>query len=356
MTIEELGYTKELEQYRIDNKLQNFEIARVVAEHKERYVVKTNTAELEAEITGNIRFSATSRQHFPAVGDWVSCQVFDEKMAIIHHIFPRFSSISRKAVNQTAEKQLIATNIHFALIVQAVDRDFSINRIERYLTICYQSKVEPIVILTKIDLITNAELQTIELEIRKRIKAVPVITVSNHTQEGIDELKKVIQSRKTYTVLGSSGVGKSSLINTLSEQTIMKTGQISLSTNRGRHVTTHRQLIVLTSGAIFIDNPGMREVGVADSATGVAAAFSNIQELAENCKFKNCSHTVEKGCAVLNALKNNELEEATYLNYLKIEREKTHYEASVAEKRKRDKEFGKMVKRIKKHKSRNKLK
>jgi len=155
MRLEELGYNKKIEAFRIEQKLNDFEIGRVIAERKERYIVKTIKAELEAEITGNMRFSALSREGFPAVGDWVALTTYDTDSAIIHKILPRFSIVKRQAVGQFGKIQVIATNIDYAFLVQAVDRDFNINRLERYLTICYSSKVTPIIILTKTDLIKN---------------------------------------------------------------------------------------------------------------------------------------------------------------------------------------------------------
>ena len=152
MRLEDLGYNSKLEKFRIDNNLNDFEIGRVIAEHKERYIVRTTEGEFEAEITGNMRFTAKSREDFPAVGDWVALTTYDSDFAIIHKILPRFSIIKRQAVGQFGEIQIIAANIDYAFIVQAVDRDFNINRLERYLTICNSSKVSPIIVLSKIDL------------------------------------------------------------------------------------------------------------------------------------------------------------------------------------------------------------
>src|SRR5512138_1829257 len=152
MKLEDLGYTNKLEKFRIENNLKDFEIGRVISEHKERYVVKTEKGEFESEITGNLRFSARGREDFPAVGDWVALTTYDTDFAIIHKIFPRYSVISRQAVGQFGEIQIIATNIDYALLVQSADRDFNINRLERYLTICHSSRVSPVIILSKIDL------------------------------------------------------------------------------------------------------------------------------------------------------------------------------------------------------------
>lgn len=348
MTLEDLGYNIELENYRKDQNLDSFEVGRVISEHKERYVVKTANKEYDAEIIGNLRFSALKRSDFPAVGDWVAFSEYDENKVLIHSVFPRKTIIERQAVGKQGEKQIIATNIDYALIVQAVDRDFNINRIERYLTICYTSNVVPIIVLNKIDLIDDTELTKLITTVQERIKQIPIIAISNETQKGIERLKESVEKGKTYCLLGSSGVGKSTLLNNLSGKQLMKTKAISTSTNKGRHVTSHRELLVLENGGILIDNPGMREVGIADSKDGLEITFETILKLSTDCKFNNCTHTTEIDCAVIAALDRGEIDERSYENYLKMEREKEHFESTIAERRKKDKDFGKMVKNYKK--------
>jgi ribosome biogenesis GTPase len=348
MNLKDLGYRDLFDKFRNENNLKGFEIGRVVAEHKERYIVKTEKSELEAEITGNMRFSARSREDFPAVGDWVTLTVYDSDFSIIHKILPRFSVISRQAVGQCGEIQVIATNVDYAFITLAIDRDFNINRIERYLTICHSSKVSPIIVLTKTDLITEQKREEIIQGISQRIVNTPVIAISNATRDGYAALKKLIEKGKTYCMLGSSGVGKSTLLNNLSGRTIMKTDAISGSTNKGRHVTTHRELIVLEDGGILIDNPGMREVGIVDTAYGLETTFDKIASFSQHCKFKDCTHTHEAGCAVMEAVEKGEIDKSSYANYLKMEKEKAHFESSAAERRKKDKDFGKMINNYKK--------
>ena len=348
MKLEDLGYNDNLEKLRVENNLQDFEIGRVVSEHKERYIVKTVTNEYEAEITGNLRFSAKSREDFPAVGDWVALTIVDSDFSIIHSILPRLSAISRQAVDKFGEVQLIATNIDYALLVQAADRDFNINRLERYLTICNSSKVSPIIVLTKIDLIDEQRAAELVEGIKARIKNLPIIAISNESQDGYDNLMAIIEKGKTYCLLGSSGVGKSTLSNNLSGKLLMRTDSISQSTNKGRHVTSHRELIILENGGILVDNPGMREVGIADSASGLEITFDLITLHSKNCRFKDCTHTKEKGCSVIEAVEKGEIDQSSYQNYLKMEREKAHFESTVVERRKKDKDFGKMLKNYKK--------
>jgi ribosome biogenesis GTPase len=355
MTLEDLGYTATLEAYRVEQNMDSFEVGRVISEHKERYVVKTAAQEFDSELIGNLRFTAESRHDFPAVGDWVAISEYDEHKALIHAIYPRHSIIERQAVGKHGQKQIIATNIDYGLLVQAVDRDFNVNRLERYLTICYASNVKPIIILSKTDLITKSELETILNTLKERIKDVPIVTVSNQKDDGYTEIMVLIEKGKTYCLLGSSGVGKSTLLNNISGREVMDTGSISLSTSKGRHVTSHRELVVLENGGILIDNPGMREVGIADAGLGLEMTFDAITTLAQNCKFKNCTHVHEKGCAVLEAVDKEEIDEDSYENYMKMEREKSHFESTIEEKRKKDKDFGKMVKAVMKIKKKTKF-
>jgi len=355
MKLEDLGYNEALEKFRIENNLDSFEIGRVITEHKERYIVKTVNGEYEAEITGNLRFTAKGREDFPAVGDWVAIMTYDSDFAVIHKTLPRSSMIKRQAVGPAGGVQIIAANIDYAFLVQAVDRDFNINRLERYLTICNSSKVSPAIVLSKTDLIDELRLNEITDQIKNRIKNIPVFTISNETGNGYEAIKNFIEKGKTYCMLGSSGVGKSTLLNNLSGKSIMKTDAISGSTNKGRHITSHRELIVLETGGILIDNPGMREVGIADTANGLEITFDVIVKLSENCKFQDCSHIHETGCAVLEAVENGEIDKASYENYLKMEKEKAHYESTIEERRKKDKQFGKMLKNYKKDIKKNKF-
>jgi ribosome biogenesis GTPase / thiamine phosphate phosphatase len=355
MRLEDLGYNSKFEKYRSDNNLVSFETGRVIAEHKERYIVRTIKGEFEAEITGNMRFTAKSREDFPAVGDWVALTTYDPDFAIIHKILPRFSVIKRQAVGQFGEVQVIAANIDYAFIVQAVDRDYNINRLERYLTICNSSKVRPVIVISKTDLIDQPQTTGILEKIKTRIKDVPVLAISNQSQDGYDKIRAIIEKGKTYCMLGSSGVGKSTLLNNLSGMTIMRTDTISQSIDRGKHVTSHRELIVLENGGILIDNPGMREVGIADSTGGLEITFDSIVTLSQNCKFKDCTHTNEAGCSVIEAVEKGEIEKASYENYLKMLKEKAHFESTAEERRKRDKKFGKIMKNYKKDMNKNKF-
>ena len=354
MKIEDLGFSNEIELLRKEQGLDSFQTARVILEHKERYVIKTPDQEYEAELIGNARFTAESRYDFPAVGDWVSFMEYDNGKALINGIITRQSIIERKAVGKTGQIQIIATNIDFGIIVQAVDRDFNINRIERYLTICYSSKVKPLIVLSKVDLISVEELNSVLKKLNDRVKDVPLITVSSESI-GYDEIKSKIEKGKTYCLLGSSGVGKSTLLNALAGKNEMKTAEISDAVNKGKHTTSHRELIVLENGGIIIDNPGMREVGLTDVQGGLESTFDSILNYAENCRYTDCTHIHEKGCAVIEAVENGDIDEQAYVNFQKMEREKMHFESDSQERKKKDKELGRMIKEVKKHRKHNKF-
>ncbi len=354
MKLEDLGYNESFEKFRTEQGLDGFEVGRIIAEHKERYALRNGQNEFEAELIGNLRFNAVSREDFPAVGDWVAFSEYDENKALIHAILPRQTIIERQAVGKFGEKQIIATNIDFAFILQAVDRDFNINRIERYLTICHTSKVEPIVVLNKIDLIEEQQVEELVKLVQQRIKDTRVIAMSNESGKGIEEVRDCIQTGKTYCLLGSSGVGKSSLLNNISGKELMKTDVIGEGTNRGKHVTSHRELIVLEEGGILIDNPGMREVGIADASAGLELTFEQIMELATECRYKDCTHVHENGCAVIEAVEDGEIDSDAYENYLKMEKEKNFFESSQAEKKKKDKDLGKVIKHFKKERKKGK--
>ena len=353
MNFQDLGYNDTLEKYRNEENLASFEVGRVISEHKERYVVRTPTHEFDAELIGNLRFTAESRHDFPAVGDWVAFSEYDEGKALIHAIYPRNSIIERKAVGQSGQVQIIASNIDCGLIVQAVDRDFNLNRLERYLTICNASNIEPLIVLSKTDLISESELESITDQISRRVKDVPIIPVSLQNQ-GYHQLELVIQKGLSYCLLGSSGVGKSTIINSLSGKLQMKTGEISSSVNKGKHITSHRELVVLNSGGILIDNPGMREVGITDTGNGLEITFETILGYAQDCKFKDCTHIHEEGCAVLAALEQGKIDQDAYSNFQKIEKEKMHFESDSLARKKKDKDLGKLIKNVKKQRKNNK--
>jgi ribosome biogenesis GTPase len=347
MTLEDLGYKPELESCRKEQQLDSFDVGRVIQQHKDSYTVKTASLEMNCELIGNLRFTAESKSELPAVGDWVAISEYDMGKGLIYGVLPRTSTLQRQTVGVKGQSQIIATNIDVGLVIQSVNRDFSINRLERYITICNTSDIEPVIILSKIDLIKENELEKLLSKVKGRINNVPVFTISNLNKTGVEVLRSILQKGKTYCFLGSSGVGKSTLINTLVGHEIMETGEISKSIDRGKHVTTRRELIVFEQG-ILIDNPGMREIGITASRDGLEMTFEDLTAFSQNCRFKNCTHTNENGCAVLEAIENNELSLDTYENYLKMEKERAHFESSLLDKKKKDKDLGKLIKNMKK--------
>jgi ribosome biogenesis GTPase len=353
MTLKDLGLSDEITNYINDNNLSDFTLGRVTQEHKERYVVSTGENEFDAEITGNLRFSAGSRADFPSVGDWVTMTVYDSDLAVIHKILPRKSVLERQTVGKFGEKQIISTNIDVAFIIQSIDNNFNINRLERYLTICYSAGIEPILVISKIDLSAENDIQAACKKLEIRDNKVKYILLSNLTQQGLDQLLAVLQKGKTYCVVGSSGVGKSTLINNLLKKNILKTGHISQSTNKGRHITEHRELFVLENGSIVIDTPGMKELGMTDNTEGIRTTFQEIFDLSLKCKYSDCKHIDESGCAVIKALNNGTIDQDSLDNFIKIQNEQQRFQTSIVEKHKKDKAFGKMMKNYKKDIKRN---
>jgi len=355
MNIKNLGLSPETESHITQEELQNFTVGRVTQQHKERYIVSDGESEFPAEITGNLRYSAVEASDLPAVGDWVLMNVFSDDLAIINKVLPRNTILERQATGKHGEKQVIAANIDVALIVQSIDNNFNINRLERYLAICHSAGISPVFIISKIDKADEESLHHALRTLKERNIHIPVITLSNVTREGYDRVYSLLVKGQTYCVLGSSGVGKSTLINNLAGREILLTGEISDSTNKGKHITSSRQLIVLENGAILIDTPGMRELGITDDIEGVTATFEEITSLSLDCKFPDCTHTDEAGCAVTEAVSKGDISSETLRNFKKMIREQQRFTKSVAEKRKKDKEFGKMCKTIMQEKKKNKF-
>ncbi len=350
MNLNDIGYNAIVNKYVEDNQLDKSTIGRIIAVFRDMYTVKTDSAELKATNTGNLQNSMEDKSELPIVGDWVCLNKYDDKNAFITQVFPRNNFIERRSIGKSVNKQVIAANIDFGFIVEAITENFNINRIERYLAICNSANVKPIILLTKIDLVTNRELMNTINGVNKRIENVPIFAISNLTNIGLDELKATLIKGKTYCLLGLSGVGKSTLLNILAEKIVMKTSAISQRTNKGVHTTTHRELFLLNNGSIIIDNPGMREVGITDSIIGLEITFDKIVELAQDCHFSDCTHVHEKGCAVLIAVEEGNLDNAIYDNYIKMKKEQSHLQTTLVAKRKQDKAFGKMIKRVMKDK------
>ena len=345
--IEDLGYDDFFESKRIKLGLADFLVARVIAEHKGCYKVKDINGEYFARVSGRKMYESKSREDFPAVGDWVAVVKSDKEHAVIKAILPRRTIIRRK-YNDKNDTQVVSTNIDVAFIVESIGRDYNLNRLERYFAITQDGGVKPIVVLNKIDLIPKEELNLKLSQMKTRFKDIVFVATSIVTNEGLDELKSYVKKGKTYCFLGSSGVGKSSLINKLLGKNIIKTEGIGISAGRGKHATTSREMYFMESGAIVIDNPGIREVGMVNTSEGIDILFDDIIALASGCKFVDCKHIHEPGCKVLLALKSGELDEKKYLNYISLKKEADHYEMTELEKKQKEKQFGKFIKIAKK--------
>ncbi|OHA86158.1 MAG: ribosome small subunit-dependent GTPase A [Candidatus Zambryskibacteria bacterium RIFOXYD1_FULL_40_13] len=353
MKIEDLGYDAFFESSRKELGLGDFPVARVTVEHRGAYKVRNEKGEYLAKITGKQMLRAESRIDYPAVGDWVVITDLDGEHAVIRETLPRKTIIKRKhgdksRTSEKSETQIIATNIDTAFVVESFGRDFSLNRFERYFALIGDGGIKPIIVLNKIDLISREELDLKFVEIKKRFDDVEVIPTSITNNNGIHELKKHIEKGKTYCFLGSSGVGKSSLINKLLGENMIKTEDVGSRTGRGKHVTTNRQMYFLENGGIVIDNPGMREVGMSLVGAGLDNLFDQITDLTVGCKFVDCTHIHEPGCAVLEALKAGDLDPEKYANYINLKKEVEYYEMTELNKREKDRQFGKFMKTYKK--------
>lgn len=299
---------------------QGYTVARVATEQKNTYLLYTEFGELSAEVTGKMRYQACGRADFPAVGDWVVISVINgEPRATIHEILPRKSKLSRKTVGAITDEQILATNIDTVFLVSGLDRDFNIRRIERYLILVWESGANPVIILNKADLCDELEQRRTEVE--EIAPGVPTIVLSAIENAGIDTLIPYLGTGQTVALIGSSGVGKSTITNQLAQKDIQAVQSVREGDNRGRHTTTRRELIILPSGGLLIDTPGMREIQMWTGSEGFQETFADINTLALACRFRNCQHDKEPGCAVQQALFDGTLDEQRSRNYQKLQQE-----------------------------------
>lgn len=318
-------------------------IARVTAVDRDQYLIRNTEHEVPARLTGRFVHAADSLVALPCVGDWVEVTYHDaDTHASILRILPRTSFLRRRRPGGNAAFQMIAANIDVAFIVQSCHFDFNVRRLERYLVMTADGHIEPVILLTKTDLISPAALAQLLATLREAGISARIIPLSHVSGQGVEEVRERIQPGKTYCLLGSSGVGKTTLVNCLAGRSALATGAVS-HTGEGRHTTTRRQLIVLEQGGLLIDMPGMRELGMLDASDGIDASFSDVEAHAAQCRFTDCTHTSEPGCAVLRAIAEGALDAAHLQHYRKLKKESEFHGMSDPDKRKKDRAFGKHV-------------
>lgn len=319
--LDSLGWTPALEDQFTPHAADGLEPARVAVEHRGAYLVYTARGEAQAELAGRLRHEAVERGELPAVGDWVAVTPTDP--ALVHAVLPRKTKFSRLAASDHGGtiEQVVAANVDVVFLVAGLDGDLNLRRLERYLALGWESGAEPVVVLTKADLCPDVEASVVEVELTAI--GVPVHVVSNLTGEGVEELAPYFATGRTVAALGSSGVGKSSLLNRLAGEELMATGDVRAD-GRGRHTTTNRQLLPLPAGGLFLDTPGMRELRLWESEEGLAQTFDDVAAAAALCRFTDCSHGGEPGCGVQVALADGTLTHERYDSWRKLQAELQH--------------------------------
>jgi ribosome biogenesis GTPase / thiamine phosphate phosphatase len=342
VNLEELGYS---DWFRMRNSAKSeVEVARIIAVDRSRYMIGSEFGSIPAELTGKLSYGAETVEDLPCVGDWVLVDYHDQnRHAVVRDVLPRRTILRRRSSGPRVDYQLIAANIDVAFIVQSCDVDYNLNRLDRYIVMSKDGGIDSVLLLTKSDLLEDSKLEEITEEVRRE-HSIDVIPLSSTSGAGYDRFRAALEKGKTYCLIGSSGVGKSTILNKLLAREEFATNTVREKSAKGRHTTTRRQLVILDSGALFVDTPGMRELGMLGFGQGIADSYEDIAAIADRCRFADCSHTDEKGCAVLLSVTEGELSVARFQSYLKLMKESKHYEMTYLERRKRDKAFGRMVK------------
>jgi ribosome biogenesis GTPase / thiamine phosphate phosphatase len=321
LNLQDLGWSDQLQSEFEPHAAEGFVPARVAVEHRGAYVLYTEAGEQRAEVAPKLRSRANGRADYPAVGDWVALQD-----GFVHAVLPRRTKFSRKAAFTEVDEQVVAANVDVVFLVTAFGRDFNLRRLERYLVSAWESGAEPAVLLAKSDLADDVAACVLEAE--SIAFGVPVHALSAVTGEGLDAVHGYLRPGRTAALLGSSGVGKSTLVNRLAGEELLATAGLR-SDGRGRHTTSHRELVLLPDGGLVLDTPGMRELQLWESADGIGEAFTDVEALAARCRFSDCAHRTEPACAVREALRSGELDPERYASYEKLKRELRRLELKV---------------------------
>ncbi|MFA6876820.1 MAG: ribosome small subunit-dependent GTPase A [Parabacteroides sp.] len=328
-------------------KLEAFMHGRVMVTHRTCYEVVSENGYFTCELTGNMLYGRNASE-YPCTGDWVLFQSYDTNKGIIVDMLPRERTLYRKKSGTVSDRQAIASYVDKAFIVQSLDDNFNLRRAERFMVQILEDNIKPVLILNKADL--GYDKHKIEEQVSHLLHQMPVFITSIHHPQTIFPLREFVTKGETVVFVGSSGVGKSSLVNELCEKPVLLTSDISASTGKGRHTSTRREMVLMNGSGVLIDTPGVREFGLAFNHPDSLAETMEISDYAKSCRFKDCKHIDEPGCAVLEAVNNGLLDCKVYESYLKLRREAWHFSASEHEKRKRDKSFSKMVDEVKKRK------
>jgi ribosome biogenesis GTPase len=347
MTLEALGFDKWFQEQWASRRTEETVPARVTAVDRDRWLVRDADGEALAELTGRLRHAADDSLSYPCVGDWTRVQFVDQRQAaIVHEVLPRRSLLRRKTPFRTIDYQPIAANVDTAFLVQSCDANFNLRRLERYLVMVLEAGVEPVVLLAKSDLMPADGVQGLIEAVRLSHIQAEVLAISCRSGDGIEALRRRLVPRRTFCLLGSSGVGKSTLVNLLLGAEAFATAPVRPFDGKGRHTTSRRELVVLEGGALLIDTPGMRELGAMGVSEGIEAGFADLTELAGQCRFNDCSHRQEAGCAVRAAVERGEVDAGRYESFLRLSRESDYLEATYAERRRRDRAFGRHIRRV----------
>lgn len=342
------GWNEQLNQLKQDSTHRALTHGRISIVHRTCYEVISENGLFQCDLTGNMMYGKSDAE-LPCTGDWVIFQSFGENKGIIVDMLPRERTLYRRKAGTVADKQAIASYIDTAFIVQSLDDNFNIRRAERFMVQILEANIKPVLVLNKADLGFDKK-QTDEA-IRTVARQMPVFFTSVRHPETISRLRDSISEGETVVFTGSSGVGKSSLINALCEKTVLLTSGISQSTGKGRHTSSRREMVLLDGSGVLIDTPGVREFGLTIDDPNSLADALDISDYAKSCRFKDCTHISEPGCAVLEAVHRGQLDRKVYESYLKLRREAWHFSTSEYEKRKRGKSFSKLVDEVKKRKA-----